>query len=72
MSHTLERAIERLREMPEDRQEQIARLLLHELEEDQRWERSTEAHTDKLQRVVVEVLQADDQGRCEPLDVDTL
>ena len=72
MSHTLEIAIERLREMPDDRQEQFAQLLLHEIEEDQRWERSTELHADKLAALSADVLQADDRGDCEPLDPDTL
>ena len=72
MSHTLEIAIERLREMHDDRQEQFAQLLLHEIEEDQRWERSTELHADKLPGLMSEVLQTDDRGECESLDPDTL
>lgn len=71
MSHTLEKAIERLREMPEDRQEQFAQLLLHEIDEDQRWEHSTDLHANRLSGLIADVLQADDRNECEPLDPDT-
>ena len=72
MRKTLEQAIERLRQMPEDRQDAIARLLLHEIDEDERWTRSTEAHSDKLKHLVDDVLEADRRGECEPLDLDQL
>jgi hypothetical protein len=72
MTKTLEYAIERLRQMPEDRQEAIARLLLHEIDEDERWTHSTAANADKLQRLVDDVLQADRRGECEPLDPNCL
>jgi hypothetical protein len=72
MSDTLEHAIERLRQMPADRQDLLARLVLHEIEADERWLRSTESYADKLQGVVERVLEADDRGECEPLDPDQL
>jgi hypothetical protein len=72
MTKTLEQAIERLRQMPEDRQDAIARLLLHEIDEDERWTRTTEAHADKLKGLVDDVLEADRRGECEPLDPDQL
>jgi hypothetical protein len=72
MSTILDRAIERLRQIPEDRQDELARLLLHEIDEDERWMRSTEAHANKLQGLVDQVLEADDRGECEPLDPDQL
>jgi hypothetical protein len=72
MTKTLEHAIERLRQMPEDRQDSLARLLLHEIEEDERWMHSTAANAEKLQRLVDDVRQADRRGECEPLDPDQL
>ena len=72
MSDTLEHAIERLRQMPEDRQDLLARLVLHEIEEDERWMRSTASNADRLRGLVEEVLAADDRGECEPLDPEQL
>ena len=72
MSPILDRAIERLRQMPEDRQESLARLMLHEIEEDERWSRSTESSAEKLGKLVEQVLAADDRGECEPLEPDQL
>jgi hypothetical protein len=72
MTKTLEQAIERLRQMPEDRQDAIARFLLQEIDEDERWMHSTEAHADKLKGLVVDVLEADRRGECEPLDPDQM
>ena len=72
MTKTLEQAIERLRQMPEDRQDSIARLLLHEIEQDELWVCSTEALAGKLQGLIDDVLQADRRGECEPLAPDQL
>jgi predicted DNA-binding ribbon-helix-helix protein len=72
MTKTLEEAIERLKQMPEDRQDSLAQLLLHEIDEDERWRQSTANHTDKLQKLVNEVLEAERRGECEPLDPDNL
>ena len=72
MTKTLEQAIERLRQMPADRQDSLAQLLLHEMEQDERWQRSTEAHEGKLRGLIDEVLEADERGECEPLDPDNL
>jgi hypothetical protein len=72
MTKTLEQAIERLRQMPEERQELLARLLLHEMEQDDLWSRTTEKYADKLNELVKDILAADDRGECEPLDPDKL
>jgi hypothetical protein len=72
MTKTLEQAIERLRQMPAERQDSLAQLLLHEIEEDERWQRSTEQNPDKLGRLVRDVLEADWRGECEALDPDRL
>ncbi|HVT26847.1 MAG TPA: hypothetical protein VHE81_02405 [Lacipirellulaceae bacterium] len=41
MTPALEEAIERLRQMPEERQDAYARLLLREIVADEQWRRST-------------------------------
>jgi hypothetical protein len=72
MSELTEHAIERLRQMPEERQNLLARLVLHEIEEDERWMKSTDSNADKLQGLIDRVLESDDRGECEPLDPDRL
>jgi hypothetical protein len=72
MSQILDHAIERLRQMPEERQDSLARFMLHEMEEDERWQQSTAANAVKLQVLVRDVLSAVDQGECEPLQPDQL
>jgi len=58
--------------MPEERQELLAQLMLHEIEQDRRWSQSTETQKDKLRGLVDNVLAADDRGECEPLTPDEL
>ncbi len=72
MTRLLEQAIERLRTVSDAEQDQLARLLLNELDEEQRWGASTAAHAQALEQKVAEVLAADDRGACEPLDLGTL
>ena len=72
MTKSLEQAIERLQQMPEERQDAIAQLLLHEIDEEERWRESTAANAEKLQGLVNEVLEDDRSGKCEPLDPDNL
>ncbi len=72
MTHLMEQAIERLQSLPENQQDRLARFLLNELQEDDRWTASTAAHADKLQNLVREVLAEDAAGMCEPLDPDRL
>jgi hypothetical protein len=58
--------------MPEDRQDLLAKLLLHEIDEDERWMQSTAAHATKLQGLVDDVLEANRRGECGLLDPDQL
>jgi len=51
-----------------DRQDLIAKLILYEIDEDEKWARSTEANADKLRGLIGDVLQADSRGKCEPLN----
>ena len=50
MTSALEQVIERLREMPPDRQEAFARLLLREILADEQWMRSAAQHAEWLQQ----------------------
>jgi len=72
MTDTLQKAIEQLRQMPEERQDSLARLVLHEIEQDLLWAQSTEKHSGKLGKLVDDVLAADDRGECKPLIPDEL
>lgn len=72
MTRLMEQAIQRLRSVPETEQDQLARFLINELEEDQRWAASTTAHTDALERQIRTVLADDANGFCEPLDPEAL
>jgi hypothetical protein len=72
MTKALEEVIERLKQMPEDRQDSLAQLLMHEIEEDERWRASTAEHADKLSGFVADILEADRCGECELLQPDSL
>ena len=72
MTKTLQQAIERLQRETEERQDALAALLVHELDEDERWAKSTAANFEKLSGHVQEVLDADHRGECEPLDLEKL
>jgi hypothetical protein len=72
MSNALQEAIDRLRQIPEDRQDSLARLILHEMEEDDRWCKSTADNADRLGGFVDEILAADRRGECMPLDPERL
>jgi hypothetical protein len=68
----MEQAIERLRAVPPAQQDDVARFLLAELEEDIRWSKSTANHESKLKGLVDNVLADDARGECEPLDPEKL
>jgi len=68
MTDTLQKAIEQLQQMPEERQDLLARLVLHEIEQDRQWTQSTEANAGKLKGFVDDILAADERGECEPLE----
>ena len=72
MNPIVEEAIARLRQLPADRQEHFAGLLLNEIEEDDCWLSSTASHHKKLSDLTVKILEADRRGECEPLDPETL
>ena len=72
MTKLMEQAIERVQALPANQQDQLARFLLSELQEDERWTASTTVHDNKIQRLIGDVLADDARGVCEPLDPDKL
>jgi hypothetical protein len=72
MTRLMEKAIERLKALPEGQQDPLAHFLLFELEEDERWASSTQANRGKLEKLVRDVLADDAAGRTQPLDPDRL
>jgi hypothetical protein len=72
MTRLMERAIERLRAIPESQQDRVAEFLLQELAEDERWAASTQDHAAKLKGLIENVLADDAAGRCDPLDPERL
>ncbi len=72
MTKTMEQAIEKLRRMPEHKQDSFARFLLHELDTDAMWEASTNKHEGNVANLVGDVLSADERGETELLDPDRL
>jgi hypothetical protein len=72
MTKALQEAIARLQQMPEEQQDLLARLVLHEIGEDEKWLKSTSQNADKLRGLVNDVLTADARGECETLDPDQL
>jgi hypothetical protein len=72
MTRLMQQAIEQLRAVPVTQQDQLARFLLNELEEDKRWLASTAANQSKLRMHIDRVLSDDRQGKCKPLQPDRL
>jgi hypothetical protein len=72
MTRLMEQAIARLRAVPEKQQEGLAQFLLNELEEDERWIRSTADHETRLNAFVGKILADDEAGNSEPLDAERL
>jgi hypothetical protein len=72
MIKPLEDAIARISKLPESEQELVARFVLHELDEDDAWRRSGEAHGKPLERLVAEIIAEDARGECPELDADDL
>ncbi|HZK82072.1 MAG TPA: hypothetical protein VFC46_13415 [Humisphaera sp.] len=64
----MEQVIAQLLAVPEGEQDRLAQFLLDELEEDQKWTRSTAEREGKLRGLINDVLADDDAGLCEPLD----
>jgi len=60
MTHLLEKALERVRHLPETEQDAIAALIMDELEEENRWDKAFARSPETLAKLLAE---AEDDGR---------
>ena len=72
MTNLMKQAMELAQALPENQQDQLARFLINEMHEDNRWNDSSNAHAEQLQKLTDKILADDTQGLCEELDPDTL
>jgi hypothetical protein len=74
MTQLIEQAIAKVRQLPEQDQDAIASIILHELESEQRWEElfSHPKSADLLSRMADEALEERRAGRARKLDVNEL
>lgn len=72
MTQLMERAVERLRALPDEEQDRRAEQLIRDLEEDAKWEATTAKYEGKLETLVEEVLAEGRAGKLEQLDPDRL
>lgn len=72
MTKLLERAIEKVRELPDLKQDAIAALILEELEDEARWGKAFTDSQDALARLAREAMVEDEAGKTKELDPDTL
>lgn len=75
MTELLERALEKLKALPDDGQDAIAALILEELEEledEARWDRAFASRPDVLAGLAAEAMAEDQAGKTLPLDPETL
>ena len=74
VTQLLEKAFERASQLPDDEQDEFARLMLAELESEQRWADlfSLPESEDLLERLADEALAAHRAGRTKPLNPEDL
>jgi len=72
MTKLMEKAIEKLRALPEQEQDTVAGFVLNQLEEDRRWDHTSTKHADKLKALADEALDDFRAGRTTALDPEGL
>lgn len=72
MTELLERAIAKVKTLPEHEQDAFATLILEEIEDEARWQRAFANSQDALARLAAEAMAEDRAGKTQPLDVDAL
>ena len=72
MTERLEQAIARLQTLPADKQDEIATLILEELEEEQRWDESFARSPDVLAKLAAQAMAEYRAGKTQELDPETL
>jgi aspartate/glutamate racemase len=72
MNTKLKEVLEAVSRLPERDQEELAAVILQELEDESRWEAAFEASQPQLKRLAEEAVEEYRAGRTEPLDPDAL
>ena len=72
MTKLMEQAIEKLRALPEEKQDTVAGFVLSELESDQKWEQTSLKYGEKLRKLADEAQEDFRVGRTSELDPDSL
>jgi hypothetical protein len=72
MTERLEQAIARLKTLPIDKQDAIATLILDELDDDERWDKSFARSPDLLAKLAGEAMAEYRAGKTQELDPETL
>jgi hypothetical protein len=72
MTKLLEHAIDRIRQLPEPAQDELAHVILEEMEAEQLWEKSLSRDPAKLLKLADEALREYNAGQTEPLDPEQL
>lgn len=72
MTHLLTKAFNEVSNLPEERQDEVARWLLMEIQSDRDWDKSFESSLDLLSEMAAEALAEDDRGETRVLDLDRL
>jgi hypothetical protein len=72
MTKLLEKAFEEASKLPEIEQNSLAKWVLEELEADKKWDKVFAESEDILNQLANEALEAHQQGKTKPLDIDKL
>jgi hypothetical protein len=72
MTERLEQAIARLKTLPTEQQDAIATLILDELDDDERWDKSFARSPDLLAKLAGEAMAEYRAGKTQELDPETL
>ncbi len=69
MTHLLEKAINKVNSLPEEKQDEIAEIILEELEHEQKWEVSFQNSQEALEGMAKEAIKEYHQDKTKPLDI---
>ena len=72
MTKLLEHAVKKVEALPDRAQDAIAALILEELEDETRWDKTFARTQDALERLAAEAMAEDRAGKTEALDPDRL
>lgn len=72
MTELLEQAVKKVRALSDDEQDAIATLILEELEDEARWDKTFARTQDALAKLAAEAMAEDRAGKTEVLDPDKL